>query len=101
MREKLRGYGAATVNIRTHEAADALAVCLYRERKSTSGRRMREKLREYAAEGAAWPVTASILDPVRLSVVCDGPAHIVQARPRRTRREQGRGGGANGRLSRR
>ena len=101
MREKLRGYAAATVNIRTHEAADALAVCLYRERKSTSGRRMREKLREYAAEGAAWPVTASILDPVRLSVVCDGPAHIVQARPRRTRREQGRGGGANGRLSRR
>ncbi len=39
---------------------------------------MREKLSEYAAEGAAWPLTASILDPVRLSVICDGPQQILE-----------------------
>ena len=26
---------------------------------------MREKLLEYAADGAAWPLTANILDPIR------------------------------------
>jgi hypothetical protein len=40
--------------------------------------RMREKLGEYAAEGAAWPLTAQILDPVRASVVCQGPAEILE-----------------------
>ena len=35
---------------------------------------MRDKLREYAAEGAEWPLAACILDPVRASVVCRGPA---------------------------
>ena len=39
---------------------------------------MREKLSEYAAEGAAWPLTASILDPVRLSVICNGPRQILE-----------------------
>jgi hypothetical protein len=40
---------------------------------------MREKLAEYAAEGAPWPHSAAILDPVRLSIVCAGPSQIVQA----------------------
>jgi len=50
--------------------------------------RMREKLNEYRSAaaaggsgsepGAAWPLAASILDPVRLSVVVDGPARILE-----------------------
>ncbi len=44
---------------------------------------MREKLVEYAAEAAgargAWPLCANILDPVRTSVVCDGPAEMLEA----------------------
>ena len=39
---------------------------------------MREKLAEYAAEGATWPHSAAILDPVRLSIIASGPARIVQ-----------------------
>ena len=39
---------------------------------------MREKLAEYAAEGATWPLTANILDPVRSSVVCNGPAQMLE-----------------------
>jgi hypothetical protein len=36
-------------------------------RPSICGRlaRMREKIAEYAAEGAEWPLAANILDPVR------------------------------------
>ena len=47
--------------------------------------RMREKVREYAGEAAAaagegrgWPLCANILDPVRASVVCSGPAEILR-----------------------
>jgi hypothetical protein len=40
--------------------------------------RMREKLVEYREEGAQWPLTACILDPVRASVVCDGPAQMME-----------------------
>jgi hypothetical protein len=40
--------------------------------------RMREKLSEYAAEGVPWPRCAQILDPVRASVVCEGPEQMVQ-----------------------
>jgi hypothetical protein len=40
--------------------------------------RMREKLAEYLAEGAMWPLTAQILDPVRASVVCHGPAEMLE-----------------------
>jgi hypothetical protein len=40
--------------------------------------RMREKLAEYAAEGAAWPLCANILDPVRASVVCVGPGQMLE-----------------------
>mmetsp|Transcript_14218 Transcript_14218/g.30377 ORF Transcript_14218/g.30377 Transcript_14218/m.30377 type:complete len:1807 (+) Transcript_14218:1506-6926(+) len=43
-----------------------------------SAARMREKLGEYALEGAAWPLCAQILDPVRASVVCSGPAQIIE-----------------------
>ena len=39
---------------------------------------MRDKLREYAAEGAEWPLAACILDPVRASVVCRGPAQALK-----------------------
>ena len=39
--------------------------------------RIREKLAEYRSEGADWPLTASILDPVRASVVCHGPAQML------------------------
>ena len=42
--------------------------------------RMREKLAEYSADGAMWPLTACILDPVRASVVCSGPAQILEVR---------------------
>ncbi len=45
-----------------------------------SAARMREKLGEYALEGAPWPLCAQILDPVRASVVCSGPAQILEAR---------------------
>jgi hypothetical protein len=51
--------------------------------------RMKEKVLEYSAEavictaggksGIGWPQTARILDPVRSSIVCDGPAHILEA----------------------
>lgn len=40
--------------------------------------RMREKLVEYGVEGAEWPLTACILDPVRASVVCNGPAQMME-----------------------
>jgi hypothetical protein len=40
--------------------------------------RMREKLLEYAADGAQWPLSANILDPVRASIVCNGAAPILE-----------------------
>ena len=44
--------------------------------------RMREKVKEYFGESAAgggkWPLCANILDPVRASVVCNGPAEILE-----------------------
>ena len=43
----------------------------------TAGR-MLEKIKEYADKGAAWPLTGCILDPVRASVVCPGPAEMVE-----------------------
>ena len=45
--------------------------------------RMREKLLEYAREGDAWadwPLTANILDPIRTTIVCNGPSQILQVR---------------------
>ena len=39
---------------------------------------MREKLIEYAADGAEWPLAASILDPVRASIVCRGAAQMLE-----------------------
>jgi hypothetical protein len=47
--------------------------------------RMREKLLEYAHAGDAWadwPLTANILDPIRTTIVCNGPSQILQASPR-------------------
>ncbi len=51
--------------------------------------RMQEKLLEYSAEAAtrtaggepcsSWPQTARILDPIRSSIVCNGPAQILEA----------------------
>jgi hypothetical protein len=46
--------------------------------------RMREKLLEYAHAGDAWadwPLTANILDPIRTTIVCNGPSQILQAGP--------------------
>ena len=42
--------------------------------------RMREKLREYAYPHprSLWPLCANILDPVRLSIVCEGPTDILE-----------------------
>ncbi len=49
--------------------------------------RMREKVLEYSAEastskgsspGSGYPHTAQIVDPVRSSIVCDGPAQILE-----------------------
>jgi hypothetical protein len=40
--------------------------------------RMREKVAEYREEGAPWPRAGSILDPVRATVVCEGPANILE-----------------------
>ena len=44
--------------------------------------RMRDKLVEYVSDSeetrAAWPLCANILDPVRASVVCDGPSEILE-----------------------
>ena len=40
--------------------------------------RMREKVAEYKAEGAQWPRAGSILDPVRATVVCQGPANMIE-----------------------
>jgi hypothetical protein len=40
--------------------------------------RITEKIQEYIAEGAEWPRTACILDPVRASVVCQGAAQILE-----------------------
>lgn len=42
--------------------------------------RMREKLMEYAKRGDPMrPLTANILDPIRTTVVCDGPRQILAA----------------------
>ncbi len=50
--------------------------------------RMQEKVLEYSAEAAStaggklgngWPQTARILDPIRSSIVCNGPTHILEA----------------------
>jgi hypothetical protein len=40
--------------------------------------RMKEKVAEYNAEGAPWPRAGSILDPVRATVVCQGPADMLE-----------------------
>ena len=42
--------------------------------------RMREKLADYAPPHprGTWPLCANILDPVRLSIVCQGPEHILE-----------------------
>ncbi len=42
--------------------------------------RMREKLAKYAEPHpkAIWPLSANILDPVRVSLVCRGPAQILE-----------------------
>ncbi len=40
--------------------------------------RMRQKLMEYATAEHCWPLSANILDPVRASIVCEGPSHILQ-----------------------
>mmetsp|Transcript_4921 Transcript_4921/g.10911 ORF Transcript_4921/g.10911 Transcript_4921/m.10911 type:complete len:912 (+) Transcript_4921:5124-7859(+) len=40
--------------------------------------RMKEKIQEYIADGAEWPRTACILDPVRASVVCQGATQILE-----------------------
>jgi hypothetical protein len=48
--------------------------------------RMREKVLEYSAEatksttgGNGWPHAARIVDPIRASIVCNGPAQILEA----------------------
>ncbi len=48
---------------------------------------VREYVREASADGsggsaagAGWPLCANILDPIRASVVCSGPAQILQVR---------------------
>ncbi len=41
--------------------------------------RMREKVAEYAVKSDTWPYSANILDPVRASIVCDGPNEILEA----------------------
>jgi hypothetical protein len=40
--------------------------------------RMREKVAEYRSQGAPWPRAGSILDPVRATVVCQGPAEMLE-----------------------
>lgn len=44
--------------------------------------RMREKILEYAQDfksnGSGWPLCANIIDPIRASVVCDGPSQILE-----------------------
>ena len=42
--------------------------------------RIREKLLEYGASGSSgkWPFTASVLDPIRVSVVCEGASQMLQ-----------------------
>jgi hypothetical protein len=40
--------------------------------------RMTAKVQEYVTEGAGWPRSACILDPVRASVVCEGAAQILE-----------------------
>ncbi len=45
--------------------------------------RMREKLLEYSQKNnlrAGWPLTANILDPVRVSIVCNAPSHILEVK---------------------
>ena len=40
--------------------------------------RMLEKVAEYAQNKDTWPYSANILDPVRASIVCDGPNEILE-----------------------
>jgi hypothetical protein len=50
--------------------------------------RMREKLLEYADAADAWadwPLTANILDPIRATIVCNGPSQILQVDPHNIR----------------
>ena len=68
---------------RALEAGEQRIRALVEELNSTklkALKRMREKVLEYsesAGEGAKWPLCANILDPVRASVVCSGPAEIL------------------------
>ena len=39
---------------------------------------MRETLLVYLAEGAEWPLPACIFDPRRVSIVCSGPAEMLE-----------------------
>ena len=40
--------------------------------------RMREKVVEYEMNQQIWPFSANILDPIRASIVCNGPAEIME-----------------------
>jgi len=40
--------------------------------------RMRDKVKEYEAPDATWPLCANILDPVRCSLICQGPLQVVE-----------------------
>ena len=70
--------GLAAVEVRCVFAGGAESEVNVCPAPTKSVARMREKLAEYAAEGAAWPLTAQILDPVRASVVCQGPAEMLE-----------------------
>ena len=59
------------------ESSEAAAPVLVYSARPKGAERIREKLVEYKAEGASWPMTACILDPVRSSVVCCGPSHML------------------------
>eukprot|EP00960_Hanusia_phi_P075192 768386-Hanusia_phi.AAC.3 len=72
----LRG-SRATLECEFEEGADQVRVYLARPKTCS---RMAEKLREYRPphHKGIWPLTANILDPIRLSIVCSGTSQIVQ-----------------------
>jgi hypothetical protein len=67
--------GVITLECNFHSGPGQLDV--QRAPIKTAGR-MLEKIKEYADKEVAWPLTGCILDPVRASVVCSGPAEMVE-----------------------
>jgi len=74
------GKGAAQAPLEMSARSDESHDFVVIEAPVKTKARMREKLQEYVKrEDFVRPLTANILDPVRSTIVCDGPRSILRA----------------------